>query len=92
MRIAFIGATILVTLVLASARSENKVQSLADYIAAICATPLRQPPPEEALYLSETIGAMTKMKRIINTRVAEGDAEDRATHDLLNRAQSASAC
>jgi len=60
-RLGFVAVTILVALVLASIRSENKVQSLADYIAAICATPLQQPPPEEAMYLSETIGAMTKM-------------------------------
>jgi len=60
LRIGFIWAAILVALVLASARSE-KVQSLADYIAAICAQPLRPPPAQEALYVSETIGAMTKM-------------------------------
>jgi hypothetical protein len=59
-RIGFIGATILAALiVLAPSRSE-RVQSLADYIAAICGTPLRSS-SEEAAYLSETIGAMTKM-------------------------------
>ena len=60
-RIGFVGTTILAALIiLASARSE-KMQSLADYIAAICATPLRSPPPDEVPYLSETIGAMTQM-------------------------------
>lgn len=60
-RIGVIGTAIMAALiVLASARPE-RVQSLADYITAICATPLRSPPAEEAPYLSETIGAMTKM-------------------------------
>jgi hypothetical protein len=60
-RTVCVGSTILVAMiVLAAARSE-KVQSLADYIAAICATPLRSSPPEEAPYLSETTGAMAKM-------------------------------
>ena len=60
-RIGFIGTAILAALIiLASARSE-RVQSLADYITAICATSLRSPPREEVPYLSETIDAMTKM-------------------------------
>src|SRR6476661_1394493 len=60
-RIGFIGITVLaVPIVLASARSE-RMQSLADYITGICATSLQSPSPEEAPYLSETIGSMTKM-------------------------------
>ena len=59
-RVGFIAASILMALTLASVRSE-KVQSLAGYIAAMCATPSRPPPADEALYVSETIGAMTKM-------------------------------
>ena len=43
-----------------SVRSE-KTQSLADYIAAICAAPLRSSSPEEAPFLSENVSAMTKM-------------------------------
>jgi len=46
--------------VVVSVRS-GKMQSLADYIAAICATPLWSPSSEEAPYLSENISAMTKM-------------------------------
>jgi uncharacterized protein (DUF305 family) len=47
-------------LVVVSVRSE-KTQSLADYIAAICAAPLRSSSLEEAPYLSENVSAMTKM-------------------------------
>jgi Domain of unknown function (DUF305) len=39
----------------------GKAQSLADYIAAICAAPLRASSLEEAPYLSENVSAMTKM-------------------------------
>jgi len=41
-------------------RSGN-TQSLADYLAAICAAPLRSSPLEEAPFLSENVSAMTKM-------------------------------
>jgi hypothetical protein len=43
-----------------SVRSE-KTQSLAGYIAVICAAPFRSSSPEEAPYLSENVTAMTKM-------------------------------
>jgi hypothetical protein len=46
--------------VVMSVRS-GKTQSLADYIAAICAAPLRSSSLEEAPYLSENVSAMTKM-------------------------------
>jgi hypothetical protein len=36
-------------------------RSLADYIAAICSTPLRSFSPEEAPFLAENVSAMTKM-------------------------------
>jgi hypothetical protein len=36
-------------------------QSLADYIAALCATPFRSSPPDEAPFLADNVGAMTKM-------------------------------
>jgi len=36
-------------------------QSLADYIAAICSTPFRAAPENEAQYLAENVAAMTKM-------------------------------
>lgn len=38
-----------------------KPQSLADYIAAICATPFRAASAEEAPFLAENVSAMTKM-------------------------------
>jgi hypothetical protein len=60
-RTGLVGTAILAAVIgLTSARSE-KFQSLADYIAAICASPLRSSASEEAPYLSETISAMTKM-------------------------------
>jgi hypothetical protein len=46
--------------VVMSVRS-GKTQLLADYIAAICAAPLRSSSLEEAPYLSENVSAMTKM-------------------------------
>jgi uncharacterized protein (DUF305 family) len=55
-----IGAAALAIVTAVAVRSE-KSQSLADYIAAICAAPLRSSSPEEAPYLSENIAAMTKM-------------------------------
>jgi hypothetical protein len=36
-------------------------RSLASYIAAICSTPFRSAPAEEAPYLAENVAAMTKM-------------------------------
>ena len=39
----------------------GKPQSLADYIAEICATPFRSASAEEAPFLAENAGAMTKM-------------------------------
>ena len=36
-------------------------RSLADYIGALCTTSFRSASPEEALYLAENVGAMTKM-------------------------------
>jgi formate dehydrogenase maturation protein FdhE len=46
--------------VVVSVRS-GKAQSLADFIAAICAAPFRSSSLEEAQYLSENVSAMTKM-------------------------------
>jgi hypothetical protein len=60
-RIGFIGVTILAAVILLAVARSEKVRSLADYIAALCTTPLRSSPPEEMPYLSETIGAMSKM-------------------------------
>ena len=36
-------------------------RSLADYIGALCTTSFRSASPEEAAYLAENVGAMTKM-------------------------------
>ncbi len=55
-----VGSALLVaTLALASCSVEPR--SLADYIAALCATPFRSASPDEAPYLAENVGAMTKM-------------------------------
>jgi DUF305 family protein family protein len=43
------------------AACSGEPQSLADYIAAICAAPFRSSPPEEAPFLADNAGAMTKM-------------------------------
>ena len=44
---------------LASCSAEPR--SLADYIGALCTTSFRSASPEEAPYLAENVGAMTKM-------------------------------
>lgn len=43
------------------AACSGKLQSLEDYIAAICAKPFRSASPDEAPFLAENISAMTKM-------------------------------
>jgi uncharacterized protein (DUF305 family) len=43
------------------AACSREPQSLADYIAAICATPFRSAAPAEAPFLAENVSAMTKM-------------------------------
>jgi len=56
---ARVGSALLIaTLMLAACSDAPK--SLADYIAALCATPFRSASPDEA-YLAENVSAMTKM-------------------------------
>ena len=43
------------------AACSGQPQSIADYIAAICATPFRSATPDEEPFLSANVGAMTKM-------------------------------
>jgi hypothetical protein len=57
---AAIGGAVFVAVTTTTVRSE-RFTSLADFIAAICVTPLRSSSPEETPYLSENITAMTKM-------------------------------
>src|SRR5271168_4260602 len=55
-----IGSAVLIAaLMLAACSAEPK--SLADYIAALCATPFRSASGDEAPYLAENVSAMTKM-------------------------------
>jgi len=62
---AFGIALMVVTITAASALvvsvRSGTTQSLADYIATICAAPFRSSSPEEAPYLSDNVTAMTKM-------------------------------
>ncbi len=55
--VAFTSIAVTTVLVACSAQP----QSLADYIAAICATQFRSAPADEAPYLAENVSAMTKM-------------------------------
>jgi hypothetical protein len=59
------GVVVLTTTLLTAAASlaacSAEPQSLADYIATICAAPFRSATPEEAPYLAENVSAMTKM-------------------------------
>jgi hypothetical protein len=45
----------------ASAASPTDATSLAEYIAALCTASFRSSPPQEAPFLSENVGAMTRM-------------------------------
>ena len=58
--LARFGAALLFLVAPLSACSQGP-QSLADYIAAICAKPFRSAPNAEMPYLTENIDAMTKM-------------------------------
>jgi uncharacterized protein (DUF305 family) len=54
-------ATTLLTAAASLAACSAEPQSLADYIATICAAPFRSATAEEAPYLAENVSAMTKM-------------------------------
>jgi hypothetical protein len=53
------SALLIATLMLAACSDAPK--SLAEYIAALCATPFRSASPDEAPFLAENVSAMTKM-------------------------------
>jgi hypothetical protein len=56
------GATAgLIVTATALAANPTEAPSLADYISAICSAAFRSAPPEEARFLSENVGAMTRM-------------------------------
>jgi uncharacterized protein (DUF305 family) len=56
------GATAgLIVTATALAANPTEAPSLAEYIAAICSAAFRSAPPEEARFLSENVGAMTRM-------------------------------
>jgi Domain of unknown function (DUF305) len=57
--VVFIVTLLAVTVSLAAC--SEKPQSLADYIAKICAAPFRTATAEEAPYLAENVSAMSKM-------------------------------
>jgi len=56
----YVGPVLLVVAVLLASCSERP-QSLADYIAALCMKPFRSAAPDEAPFLADNLGAMTKM-------------------------------
>ena len=56
------GATAgLIVTATALAANPTEAPSLADYIATICSAAFRSAPPREARFLSENVGAMTRM-------------------------------
>ena len=56
------GATAgLIVTATALAANPTEAPSLAEYISAICSAAFRSAPPEEAQFLSENVGAMTRM-------------------------------
>jgi hypothetical protein len=52
------SALLIVTLMLAACSGEPN--SLADYIAALCTTPIQSGSPDEEPFLAENVSAMTK--------------------------------
>ena len=58
----------LLTMTLLLAACSGQPQSLADYIAALCAAPFRSAPADEAPFLAENVAAMTKMMIDIGIR------------------------
>ncbi len=59
-KLAFLGAVALSAVIVLAACSE-KTQSLADYIASICAAHFRSASREEAPFLADNVSAMSKM-------------------------------
>jgi uncharacterized protein (DUF305 family) len=59
----------------ALAACAREPQSLADYITAICATPFRSAPPDEAPFLADNVSAMTKMMTYMGIRPS-GSVDD----------------
>ena len=63
-------------IVTATALAANPVEepSLAEYISAICSASFRSAPPQEARFLSENVGAMTRMMTGMEIKPS-GDAD-----------------
>jgi uncharacterized protein (DUF305 family) len=61
MRPKVVFAVVLLGAAASLAACSREPRSLADYIAAICATPFRSASTAEAPFLAENVGAMTKM-------------------------------
>jgi uncharacterized protein (DUF305 family) len=57
------------------AACSREPRSLADYIAAICATPFRSAAPDEAPFLADNVSAMTKMMTYMGIRPS-GSVDD----------------
>ena len=55
------GAAVLIAAATALAADPGGAPSLAEYIATICSAAFRSAPPEEEPFLSENVGAMTRM-------------------------------
>jgi len=55
------GAAGLVAMATALAANPSEAPSLAEYLTAICSAAFRSAPPQEARFLSENVGAMTRM-------------------------------
>jgi hypothetical protein len=69
------GATAgLIVATTALAANLTEAPSLADYIATICSAAFRSAPPQESRFLSENVGAMTRMMTGMEIR-ASGDVD-----------------
>jgi hypothetical protein len=69
-------AVVLVGAAASLAACSGEPQSLADYIAAICATPFRSASAAEAPFLAENVSAMTEMMTDMGIRPSGGVDND----------------
>jgi uncharacterized protein (DUF305 family) len=60
-RLSWLATVAVIALAATALAAEPETQSLAEYISAICSAKFRSAPPQEAPFLLDNVGAMTRM-------------------------------